>query len=211
MWKNTLQRLFSTLLLALSLAFTLSPLAVKADPENWTSFTPTYSGLTVGSGTNLGYYYHLGKQVCVKTNWTYGSGSAVSAGNPSLTLPVNSASTGYTDAVSVVGQGAISDASVGNYYTRVRWRNTTTVDFIVLNVSGTYASASGLSTTSPMTWTTGDQLTSQFCYESASFDTIASAGGSAGVTERDAQIMAFGLSTLASYSIVKQFRWRGKA
>ena len=132
----------------------------------WDSFTPSWTNITVGSGTNSGKYMQIGKTVFVETKFIFGAGSAVS-GSPILTLPVT-ASGFYTAGTGSLGVVDILDSGTINFAGVVRYASTTTVTMQALNA----AAAAGLShlnvsSTVPMTWATNDQLTSTFMYEAA--------------------------------------------
>lgn len=56
----------------------------------WTSWVPTWTNLTVGSGTVIAKYQKVGRMVNFRIKFTYGAGSAVGTA-PVFTLPFNTA------------------------------------------------------------------------------------------------------------------------
>jgi len=134
----------------------------------WQAFTPSWTNLTPGNGTNVGYYIQVGKTVFVKTAFTMGNTSAMGTG-PILTLPVTATASGYVAALSVVGPGSINDTGTQAYpnVVAIRWASTTTVDMVTMNAASTLLVPAAITATAPMTWATGDQLTLSFYYEAA--------------------------------------------
>jgi len=132
----------------------------------WQSYTPTFTNVTTGNGTITGKYIQIGKTVFFYARFVFGSTSAIT-GTVSISLPVTSIN--YTTAYTkVIGQVSAFDASAAQQYTGVSaWTNTTTVEPDITNVSGTYAVSSGITSTIPMTWATGDVLDLNGFYEAA--------------------------------------------
>lgn len=126
----------------------------------WTSFTPSWTNITVGSGTSVGYYKQIGKTVIGYVSFTYGSGSSV--GTVSLTPPVTP-ETGVAGSSIPLGFIVIEDSG-SNYFTGV-WIAAGPI--YVNNSSGTYTTGTALSSTVPMTWATSDKLHINFSYEAA--------------------------------------------
>ncbi len=132
----------------------------------WTSYTPTWTNLTVGNATQASAYIAAGKLYVVRIKLTFGSTTSIS-GIPEFTLP-NSASydSDYTTAAHL-GLGAMNDVSgpvttgcvifPGTVATRAR--------FLIQQTSATYLTYAAASATIPFTWTTGDQLEAQFLFE----------------------------------------------
>lgn len=133
--------------------------------SGWTSFTPSWSNLTPGSGTNTGFYKQIGKTVFVRTRFVFGAGSAVGTG-PVMTLPVSTAS-GYGQDTTILGECGILDTGTAYHFASVRWNGVSAVNPIALNSAGTFVGSSTITSTSPMTWATGDELVMTLCYEAA--------------------------------------------
>lgn len=130
----------------------------------WTSYTPTWTNLTVGNGTSDFKYKQIGKTVHVIGRFQFGSTSSMGT-DPQMSLPVTSVS--YHSTVPL-GTGTLQDSGTNTFGGYIRPNNTTSVIFTYLSVSGSYIAASSTPTsTLPFTWTTGDALTVNITYEAA--------------------------------------------
>lgn len=126
------------------------------------SFTPSWTNLTVGNGSNVCRYIQIGKMVFVQGSMLFGSTSSIS-GAVSFTLPVtadvnNSYLLTSHNSVSYIDWG--STEYVGYAYLD----NSTTVKFRITNVAGTYPVRAEISSTVPMTWANQDILVYSFVY-----------------------------------------------
>lgn len=123
----------------------------------WTSYSPTWSGLTVGNGTVTGAYQRWGKTFAWRAAITFGSTSSMSAGTPTVTTPftlVNGTWPGDC-------HGYIFDTSATNkYFAAIVYPDSTTTVAIRASASNANSNQVGeaLSSTVPMTWTTGDAI-----------------------------------------------------
>lgn len=142
----------------------LNHLSEQINLTGWTSFTPSWTNLTVGNGTNAGKYAYAGKTVFFYTAFTLGSTSSVGSA-PVLTLPQTSID--YGTAVIPIGEVFCVDTGTATYYGSTLWTTTTTATPRVGNASGTYLSIVTLSATVPFTWATGDILMMRGSYERA--------------------------------------------
>jgi len=123
----------------------------------WTSFTPSWANVTVGSGTNTGAYIQVGKKVFYRIRLTLAADSAIT-GHPALTFPVAIASYGTSTTVGeLLAYGAVVYPGV----------ILTTGKCYVFDASGSYATLASIFPTTPFTWTTGNQITIQGFYEAA--------------------------------------------
>jgi hypothetical protein len=134
-----------------------------AGSENyaWTSFTPTLSSWTKGSGTFDSTYVQVGKTVTWRCKFTL-SGTTVS-GNPALTLPVTAKAGGayyFPHPVMVLAGGT---AYLGTGYLT----STTAWSMTINNVAGTYGSFTSISSTIPGTWANADHFNFVVTYEAA--------------------------------------------
>lgn len=129
----------------------------------WQSWTPTWGNLTAGNGTNSSKYIRVGNTILARLAFVFGSTSSI-AGNVTFSLPITSVA--YTEA-SNMGQGTLRDAGTAEYKALVSYATTTTATLYVLGSAGSYANASALSSTVPMTWTTNDHLSALMVYEAA--------------------------------------------
>lgn len=132
----------------------------------WTSFTPSYTNLTVGNATNQGYYTQIGKTVYVKTKLVLGSTSTVGT-VPTMTLPVTTANNIYVATNSPLGTATYLQSGTRNFFANVLWASTTTVTFLTFVVNGTTIDLANITATAPFTWTTNAQINSFFTYEAA--------------------------------------------
>jgi hypothetical protein len=128
----------------------------------WTSYTPTFSGLTVGNGTLNAKYCQIGKVMFVRMNLTFGSTTSVS-GSVNFTLPAAPANT-------QMGSANISYEDAGIGYRQgfaIMYEFNSTAYLGVMLTSGTYGSNSDINATVPFTWTTNDGIYFNANYEVA--------------------------------------------
>jgi len=133
--------------------------------SSWVSFTPTLTNITLGNGSLTARYIQIEKFVMVKFRFTMGSTSSMST-NPAASLPVT-ADTTATGSASWGGLAYIDDAGTNNFHGTVTLGTSTRMDFYVLSVGAPYVNLGGITSTTPMTWTTSDILTATFWYEAA--------------------------------------------
>ncbi len=126
------------------------------------SFTPTYSGITVGNGTNSGRYLRIGTFVHVLTDFTFGSSSSAS-GNLELILPFTAQSSIRT----YIGSAYILDAGINSYTGLVAKVSTTNARLEVQTAGGTYTNNNAATNTVPFTWGSGDLFYTSYIYEVA--------------------------------------------
>ena len=131
------------------------------DIGEWTSFTPSWSNLTVGNGTQTAVYAQVNEVVVVSFSLTLGSTSSIGSG-PRFSLPVTGAS--YSDYHSLGVLACVDGTTIafghvsytgGNAYPRIG------------NSSGTYLLSSQLTASVPFTWGTNDRLMGTFTYRAA--------------------------------------------
>lgn len=133
----------------------------------WTSWTPTWTNLTVGNGTVNAKYVQTGKTVQGSIRFNLGSTSAVS-GSVTFTLPVTSVALTSASGRQPIGQVWIIDPSAQAVFGGGTALDTTTTAIAyVMGAAGTYINRTVLSSTVPMTWTEGDELQINFFYEAA--------------------------------------------
>lgn len=133
----------------------------------WQSWTPTWTNLTVGNGTVDCTYVQIGKTVIVKVQFTFGSTSSVS-GSPQLTLPVTAKaflnSGGGTFAN---GWTTMVDSGSSTQIGMIELLTTTSAQLLAVGTASTYLARTGIGSTVPFTWGTGDYFTGQLIYEAA--------------------------------------------
>lgn len=131
----------------------------------WTSWTPTWSNITLGTGgsTNTGSYVQLGKTVHFRARFTIGNTGSSVSGDVILTLPVNAKTPAQLN-----GQAVATDSSgAGDFFLQPIITNTSQCQFRALNTAGTYAAHALISPTVPFGWSPGDTLTVDGTYEAA--------------------------------------------
>jgi hypothetical protein len=128
----------------------------------WTTFTPSWTNLTVGNGTQIARYRKVGKTVDVYVNFTLGSTSSIGSSPVYFALPFNLAnnSNGATTT------GVINDANIRPYII-VSEFNGNNVILSVMSANLTYASYDRITSTVPMTWVSTDGFWLQVRYEAA--------------------------------------------
>ena len=129
----------------------------------WTSYTPTWTNLTVGNGTNNFAYKQIGKTVFVRGDFIFGSTSSISGG-VSFTLPVTSIAYNGEHSFGICQLG---DSGTADYFGAIYYVATSKGLIRVINSAGTYSTWAGISSTVPFTWTTGDVIRFHLYYEAA--------------------------------------------
>lgn len=131
---------------------------VTINPGLWSSYSPTFSGLTVGSGVVSGSYTRIGDTIHFTASFTFGAGSAV-AGPITVTVPVTIGTAGQNNH-SLFSATLFDSAPTPNYHPATCfYASTTTVGIRATNAGGTYTVGTALSSTIPITWATGDTIT----------------------------------------------------
>lgn len=130
----------------------------------FTSYTPTWTNVTLGSSTQASSYVQIGKIVTVKIAFTFGAGTAIT-GAVSFTLPVTAKSTHVL--YQSLGTINANDSDTTLYPMIVSYASTTTASLGVQGAAGTYVNIANTSSTVPFTWATGDKITGMFTYEAA--------------------------------------------
>jgi len=134
----------------------------------WTSYTPTWTNLTVGTSTQDFKYLNAGKLYVVRFKVTLAAGFSIS-GSPEFSLPQSvTANAGYIG-TSPWGLGFVYDVSGPAYMTFIV-PGTGVLDrarFAVLTDIGTHIAFGGVNATTPATWAAGDIFSGQFMFEAA--------------------------------------------
>lgn len=133
----------------------------------WTSWTPTWTNVTIGNAVVTAKYIQIGKKMTCRLNVVLG-GTSSTAGDIVFTLPATSVALPGTGAVHALGTARMFDTSAGVVYPAdIGWLTTTTACIRFYNAAGTYA-VQGLNTgAAPTTWATSDEWTATFMYEVA--------------------------------------------
>ena len=130
----------------------------------YTAFTPTWTGLTVGNGTNLGRYLRIGNFIHVVYQLTFGSTTSVTASPFYVDFPINASSTINS---AILGQCRLVDSGTASYVGTSVQNGTTRIIFFAEVVNATYTTETVLSSTVPFTWGTNDQIYTSIVYEVA--------------------------------------------
>lgn len=118
----------------------------------WTSYTPSTSNITLGTGgTAVGAYHRIGKTIMFRAKVTLGTSGALT-GNPSISLPIAPASGAVPHFQAIYADGGTV------WYDGM----SLSVSGSTLNSFGTHTSASNffvaVSATVPFTWASTDYI-----------------------------------------------------
>lgn len=118
----------------------------------WTSFTPTWTNLTVGNATQSFVYAEHGDTMFIDGLITLGSTSSVST-NPSFTIP-NS----RTSNSKALGQNLrLEDTGNNNYFGQL-YVTSNSIELYTYDVASTYPTLASITSTVPFTWANGDKI-----------------------------------------------------
>lgn len=134
---------------------------ISLTADSWTTYTPSWTNLTVGNGTNTAAYVVLGKLVIVSGYLEWGSTTSATTSSTIMTAPFSYASGSETQ---VLGAASIRDVSVGSAKTLVLEKTGGSGVYFISNEA---AANSTLTGTSPYTLQTGDVLRWALAYERA--------------------------------------------
>jgi hypothetical protein len=129
------------------------------DIATWTTFTPSFTGVTLGTGSsNTGQYCQLNEILFIRTKTILGTGGSFT--NPVLTLPASKVMTGTPTMLWVPSMhGVMIDAGVNSYALAVIHNSTTSLGVYAQTASGTYVTwTSAVSSTVPFTSGVNDYL-----------------------------------------------------
>jgi hypothetical protein len=134
----------------------------------WTAYTPTWTNITVGNGTQDSAYLNAGKLYLVRIKLTFGSTTSVS-GLPEFTLPNSATYEGSYSVFTPVGLATFYDdsAGAGRAGTITPATTTTRARILINTADTTYVGFAAISSTAPWTWTTSDRIEAQFMFEAA--------------------------------------------
>lgn len=134
---------------------------------SWSTWTPTWGNVTVGNGTVEAKYIEIGKTVVARISLNFGNTTAIT-GSVSFTLPITAVTyPNNVNALFPLGTLNILDNGTGTFTGDIRITSTTVALLDVFNAGSTYLTSTALSSTVPMTWTTGDAFNATIIYEAA--------------------------------------------
>lgn len=127
------------------------------------AWTPVWTGLTVGNGTQDWIYNISSGRVFISGSLKFGTTTTIDAANPSFALPIPGT---FTDSQEL-GGAVFNDAGV-------RYRGGTHYDTAsskplmrYFTASGSNIIDAGITATTPFTWAAGDVMSSTFSYRAA--------------------------------------------
>jgi hypothetical protein len=125
----------------------------------WTAFTPAWTNVTVGNGTQSAFYSVINKILFVRLRLTFGS--TTSFGDPvELTLP--NSYVADTNSQVLLGSSTQNDTGVASYVGTNFLISTTKIRPSVILVTGTYSVVNFINATRPHTWSNTDILYLEF-------------------------------------------------
>lgn len=129
----------------------------------WTSWTPTWTNLTVGNGTVTAKYTRVGRTIHFRLKFTLGSTSTVGT-LPRFSLPVESHSEYLSEYP--IGAATYVDSGTAAYDGVVQRDAATTA--LLRRIGGSGSPTVNVTATAPFAWATGDYLMLSGSYEAAS-------------------------------------------
>lgn len=167
----------TTVTIAVNTDYTIANAAIsanyysyQANPQGYPgifNWTPTYLNVTPGNGTVRAKFSVVGTQVLSIIVLTFGSTSSMAGPDSGVGFPItpNSFYSAGNLNFCPVGGVLITDTGTEKYSGSIYIDNSTSwAIFQVRNSSTTYLTHSGISSTVPMTWATGDILSTQITY-----------------------------------------------
>lgn len=144
---------------------TAAKLNAFVTPGAWAPWAVAFTAnFTKGDATDASTYFRAGNLIIAKLDITFGSTSAITSALPVGTLPVAAAADSF-------GGGTIAtfrDVSASaDYDGIVRLAGSTSFYIEVKNAAGANDGRTGISSTTPFTWATGDILEGILIYEAA--------------------------------------------
>jgi hypothetical protein len=120
---------------------------------NFTTFTPTFTNLTVGTGAVDFAYSIIGKMMTINGRLLFGSTTSIT-GNVLVTLPASA--TSARDCQGTLKIVDVGIANYGGYLTIIS--GSTNIFLLAAQVSGANVTYGLLNATTPHTWGSGDEL-----------------------------------------------------
>lgn len=129
----------------------------------YTTFTPSWTGLTVGNATNLGRYLRIGNFVHVTQRLIFGSTTSIS-GNVISNFPFTG-----VGASGNINMGGITflDTGIKGYSGFVNLSDANGYNLLVNDASTLYLGNASMNATTPFIWGTGDEIFINYVFEAA--------------------------------------------
>lgn len=139
---------------------------ITDDSEGYSTWTPTWTGLTLGSGsTVVARFNRIGKDINFYIQVTLGTAPTVGDVYFSLPAPAHAS---FANTLQPVGNVLHEDVGSAWYYGPVSYyAPTNTCRVQVFSAGGTYAGEATLSSTVPFNWVAGDKMKIIGKYEAA--------------------------------------------
>ena len=129
----------------------------------WTSYTPTFTGLTVGNANLQFSYTQINKIVHVVGVMYFGSTTSI-ASTPVMSLPVNR----YSSDLEVLGTGYLGDTGTATYMMfPLSQANNTVILFEANHTVGSAVVEGVVSSSVPFTWAANDRISVNLTYRAA--------------------------------------------
>jgi hypothetical protein len=128
--------------------------------STFTSFTPSWTGITAGTGaSNTGQYSIVNKIMYIRVKYVLGTGGSVTA-TPTLTIPASASLAGSPTMVWLPSLSAVAvDFTINSYPLAVFQASTTTVQLYAQTATGTYlTNTTTVSATVPFTFGASDWI-----------------------------------------------------
>ena len=125
----------------------------------WQTWTPTWTNLTVGNGTQVAGYIQIGKTVFYRLRLTLGSTSSVTgAFTVAPPVTINTAYAGSSEKA-FIGMCKLLDSGIASYSGYVLYATGgTDLQPVVQVATGTYVTTTGANGTVPFSWGNGDEI-----------------------------------------------------
>ena len=135
----------------------------------YTAYTPTWINLTVGNGTQNFKYARVNNLVHVNGYLIWGSTTSITGAFVNLTIPVLSSAVYSSVSWVPFGEALFFDTSGNSIYQAegVSVTSNSVARLRMVVTSGTNVLNSNITSTTPFTWATGDQMAINFTYEAA--------------------------------------------
>jgi hypothetical protein len=130
---------------------------------NYTTFTPTFTNLTIGNGSLDCRFVEIGKFVHCTIKIVFGSTTSIT-GRLDIQAPTG-ASTISTPNNTYVGNTRALDAGVENYSGSILVLSSSVLTPFINTATGTYTTPSNIGPSIPFTWGTSDELQISFIYQ----------------------------------------------
>ena len=127
----------------------------------WSNWTPTWTNITVGNGSNIGRYIQIGKYIAYTATLSFGTTTSVS-GTVSLNYPVNAAV-----ASAITGECTLRDDSSGLFYHGFVFLVSGTSQSIRVDNGTAGGAMAVMNSTTPFTWANLDGVFITGFYEAA--------------------------------------------